>query len=118
MSEIKIISNNWESIMSHANKTPAPIFSKKDSLGDIVLDFALNKSASQLSSQIDIPFITAKRELINKLKSNRIACRNSASSIRFLRHFDSSEFTECPNCGTDNIFGWEICASCKTSSSA
>jgi hypothetical protein len=98
----------WQDLL-HSAKNLSPTTFSSNSLGNEILDFALNKACKNLS-ELDIPHIVIKKRLIEELKAKRI--KTPISVIRFLRNIDTDLFLECPECSTINDLEWDVCKEC------
>jgi hypothetical protein len=105
-------STTWLDIIKAADKTSVPAISGK-SLGNDILDTALEKASRNMAAELSIPHSVVKRKLIDTLRQDRVARRTEISTIRFLRDASSSLFTECPECGFENEPEWDRCENCK-----
>lgn len=101
----------WNGLLRQANNVPPPVISRKPTLGNAILDYALRKSVEQVEF-VGLPRNEIQDKILKELYCNRVAKKTAVSTIRFLRDINSSLFTDCPECDYENEPGWLICDNC------
>jgi hypothetical protein len=110
--EIKITpDNSWMDIVQFSKNISMPVISN-NSLGNEVLDAALDKKVKELQGVLGISSDEIRAKLISELKSDFVAKKSAISTARFLRDFGFDFFLECPECSFINEPDWDICTSC------
>jgi len=106
-------SATWASILSKAALIAPPrIGEGVEGLGDTFLNAALEKATMRLASLSGYSSDEAMKEIMTRLRENRVARKSAVSCVRFLRDVDPEWLLACPDCGESNEPGWETCDYC------
>ena len=108
--------NTWSGLLRQSNTISPPVFTSKRTLGNEILDYALQKSVNQVQF-VALPEDEIKDKIFRTLKQNRVAKKSALSTVRFLRDVNGSLFVDCPECDYENEPGWIYCANCGTENS-
>lgn len=117
------ISTSWGTLLEEANLYEPPDthtirkFLKTGNdktLGNIVLDVSLEKSAQKIFHSTGWDKKIIKSELVLSLVSNSFYKSSVINAVRFFRDVKEDVFVECQECGETNTPPWEYCEKCHS----